>query len=146
MINYLFLEYDLICCLVYWAVLPHCQTLLLIVVLLTETPRSFFLSLWDVQASLLVPPLPLEVDEAELRAFYSWGCFVWVGEVMVCFADCTFPRVQGEGTVSMVVLTTVHQEDGLEAVQGVSLKLTVEEAGIFGYQLVVDNQYRSTHD
>ena len=146
MINYLFLEYDLICCLVYWAVLPHCQTLLLIVVLLTETPRSFFLSLWDVQASLLVPPLPLEVDEEELRAFYSWGCFVWVGEVMVCFADCTFPRVQGEGTVSMVVLTTVHPEDGLEAVQGVSLKLTVEEAGIFGYQLVVDNQYRSTHD
>ena len=119
--------------------------LLLIVVLLTETPRSFFLPLCDVQASLLVPPVPLEVDEAELRAFYS-GCFVWVGEVMVCFADCTFPRIQGEGTVSMVVLTTVHQEDGLEAVQGVSLKLTVEEAGIFGYQPVVDNQYRSTHD
>lgn len=146
MINYLFLEYDLICCLVYWAVLPHCQILLLIVVLLTETPRSFFLPLWDVQASFLVPPVPLEVDEAELRAFYSRGCFVWVEEVMVCFADYTFPRVQGEETVSMVVLTTAHQEDGLEAVQGVSLKLTVEEAGIFGYQLVVDNQYRSTHD
>lgn len=93
-----------------------------------------------------MPPVPLEVDEAELRAFYSRGCFFGVGEVMVCFADCTFPRVQGGGTASVVVLATVHQEDGLEAVQGVSLKLMAEEAGIFGYQLVVDDQYRSTHD